>query len=132
MIKYFSFFILLWLSTLGLMSFIVPSRDVGEELRVDPITLVKSEEAAQLVKRIESVLREVNDLRTNYKQIRHMLSPTHEEFIDPPSIPLIPSAQYERTRRLLEIDLKEMWYTVKAKTGNIGEPDMTQIREVYQ
>jgi len=119
-------------------------------------------DSAELLRRLDDAFREFQALKDNNiemkKIISHYISSTknnegelgdgisNNDLLPPDLLASLnkndnsikphnngePSVEYEKTRRLLELDLKEFWYNVRSKNLNIGETDMKQIEEVYK
>jgi len=143
MIKCVFILTIFWFVSLGVISFLPESKRPNNADEGYSLVSQRTGDAGELVKRMDVVLNEVNDLKKNYGDIRRMLSGgtasklSSEVLSDSSASGSTlsfndPSPLYEKTRRLLEIDLKELWYNVRAKTGNIADGDMAQIREVYK
>jgi len=146
--------IVLWFLFLGLMSFLPSSKDNsisdgGSENYNMPSSLGRDRDSAEILKRIDDALREIHILKKNNAEMKRLLSgdtskvyaPLSEEVKEEDlnslgagqhSRPQEPSQLYEKSRRLLELDLKEMWYSVRAKSDSIGDTDMKQINDIYK
>ena len=138
--------IVLWFLVIGLMSFLPSSRESnggGLEDYLPSSRALRSSDSSEVLKRIDNALKEIHILKKNNAEMKRLLSGDNSKNVAPisdeakgedwnnPNSPGL-SPAYEKSRRLLELDLKEMWNSVRAKSANIGEADMEQIEDIYK
>lgn len=143
-IKGFFGAILVWFLFLGVLSVfpIQNTNHVGDEGFQS-----NSENSAELLKRIDVALQQIQDLKRNNAEMKRILGDAHPNsmgFVKDPSrdddgelkenVPQSgdPTYAYEKMRRQLELDIKELWYTVRGHANSIGHSDFEQIQDVYR
>ncbi|CAG7819763.1 unnamed protein product [Allacma fusca] len=79
--------------------------------------------------RIRSILRRVNLVTKNVNQLN--LEKESSEGV-PELVEVRPPIPYEETRRILEIHLKEIWYTLRSLEDHIPAQNFTQLQDIYR
>ncbi|ODM92730.1 Alpha-(1,6)-fucosyltransferase [Orchesella cincta] len=147
-IKGFFGAIVVWFLFLGVLSIfpIQSPNHVGEEGYQS-----NQENSAELLKRIDVALLQIQELKKNNAEMKRILGDAHPNALKAlaesnegkeegdgdkirESVPQAgdPTYAYEKMRRQLELDMKELWYTVRGHASSIGHTDFEQIQDIYR
>lgn len=145
-IKGFFGAILVWFLFLGVLSVfpVQNTNHVGDE----GFLQANQENSAELLKRIDVALQQIQDLKRNNAEMKRILGEAYPNAAAGLSkgsssdvngevkenVPQTgdPTYAYEKMRRQLELDIKELWYSVRGHAGSIGHSDFEQIQDIYR
>lgn len=137
--------IVLWFLFLGVLS-VLPVQNTNH-MGEDGFQQ-SQENSVELLKRMEVALQQIQVLKKNNLEMKRILGDAHPNAVNTLDLskgintngevkentPQVgdPSYAYEKTRRQVELDMKELWYTIRGHASSIGNPDYDQIRDIYR
>ncbi|CAG7835828.1 unnamed protein product [Allacma fusca] len=137
----------LWFFSIGLF-YVLPT-NYPNEFSKD--SSQGSSDTAHIIQRIDSLFAELKVLKINNMEMKKILGNANPEGAAALAAASLaanakdwsfglndvrsagePLEAYEKTRRSLEYDLKELWYNIRSRQGNLDENDLAQMQDVYR
>lgn len=124
---------------------IMPVNNLGQNASANE--LGSASDTSEILERIDAALQEIQMLKKNNAEMKRIiesnnpsakLAENHDrDDIDNNELvvasnPGDPSAKYEDTRRQLELNLKELWYSIRSKSEHLEEINFEQVSDIYR
>lgn len=130
--------ILIWFLFLGVLSVFPIQNTSGGEDGSQP----NQENSGELLKRMDLALQQIQELKRNNAEMKRILGDAHPNAVGKSNnegevkevVPDTgdPTYSYEKLRRQVELDLKELWYSIRGHSSSIGNSDFEQIQDIYR